>query len=595
MLVGRKSQIPFFSLPPLMRPAAARFDLLPCFPCPSVRNPDPESGCCQFVLPNAIRGHEPQRRQPREESTVAYYKGLRDLVEALDQKGKLVRVKAPIVKETELMPLARLQFRGLPEKERKGFLFENVVGVKGRKYDATVAVGALAGSRQIYALGLQCEVEQINERWAEAQLHPIPPVTVSSAPCQEEVHMGAELEEVGLDALPVPVNTPGFSGTIRTTASHVITKDIETGIQNCGCYGGKFLANSIIGLAVAPVHHGSIHWMKCRERGIPMHAAIVVGAPPNVAYTSVTDLPYGTDEFSVAGGLAGEPLEMVRAKTVDLEVPAHAEIVIEGEVSIERRVGAASFGEFTGYMCSGSGSRDYHFKVTCITHRRRPMYSVFLSQMPPSESSKVVQIGMEAAYYKHLRYDCNLSGILEVVFPEYSGGRMMCIIRMKKRNPSDVWQALTAANGFSAGRAKIIVAVDEDIDPRDPESVNWAIVFRMQPHRDLHVLRGRSGGLDYSSYPPGAPLEERRFPDTLGASSLLIDATLNWPYPPTALPKKEYMDRALELWGELNLGPLTLRKPWYGYSLGCWTEEDEENADLIVKGDYQVVGKKLIK
>ena len=524
-----------------------------------------------------------------------YHRGLRELIEALERKGKLVRISRPIIKETELMPLVRLQFRGLPEEERKGFLFDNVISVTGKKYDAAVAVACLAGSREIYALGLGCEVDEIRDKWVQAQLHPHKPVLVDSAPCQEEVHMGKALEEVGLDGLPVPVNTPGFSGVIRTTASHVFTKDIETGVQNVGCYGGKFIDRNLVGLAVGPTHHGEIHWMKCRERRVPMQVAIVVGAPPSVAYVSVTNIPYGTAELDIAGGLQGTPVEVVKCRTVDLEVPAHAEIVIEGEISTERRVGTAAFGEYTGYMCTPEGKKDYYMRVTAITHRKRPIYSVYLSQFPPSESSKSVQIGLEGSYYKHLHHDCNIPGILDVIWPESGGGRQICIIRMKKRNHSEVWQALCAANAFSPGNGKMYIAVDEDIDARDPDAVNWAMTFRMQPHRDLHVIRGRTGGLDYSSHRPGADRDEQRYPDGLGSSAVMIDATLKWPYPPTSLPKREYMERAKELWKEVGLGPLKLKSPWFGYNLGHWTKDDEENAELIVKGDYRTVGKKLLK
>jgi 4-hydroxy-3-polyprenylbenzoate decarboxylase len=107
-------------------------------------------------------------------------------------------------------------------------------------------------------------------------------------------------------------------------------------------------------------------------------------------------------------------------------------------------------------------------------------------------------------------------------------------------------------------------------------------------------MRGRTGALDYSAYPPGSSDEEVRYPEGRGASSLLIDATLKWPYPPTSLPKKEYMDGALKIWNELGLGPVKLKAPWYGYNLGCWTKEDEENAELIVSGKYREVGKKLL-
>src|ERR1044071_1316168 len=97
-----------------------------------------------------------------------YYKSLRDLLDALDRAGKLIRVSRPINKETELMPLVRLQFRGLPEEARKGFLFEHVTGVDGKTFDTSVAVGVYAASREIYALGLMCEPEQIGEKWTRA-------------------------------------------------------------------------------------------------------------------------------------------------------------------------------------------------------------------------------------------------------------------------------------------------------------------------------------------------------------------------------------------------------------------------------------------
>jgi 4-hydroxy-3-polyprenylbenzoate decarboxylase len=108
-------------------------------------------------------------------------------------------------------------------------------------------------------------------------------------------------------------------------------------------------------------------------------------------------------------------------------------------------------------------------------------------------------------------------------------------------------------------------------------------------------MRGRTGGLDYSAYKPEDPPEERRYPEGLGASSLMIDATLKWNYPPTSLPKKQYMENALQIWNELGLEPLKLKMPWYGYNLGYWTKDDEENAELIVRGDYRAVGRKLLK
>ena len=132
----------------------------------------------------------------------------------------------------------------------------------------------------------------------------------------------------------------------------------------------------------------------------------------------------------------------------------------------------------------------------------------------------------------------------------------------------------------------MIIAVDEDVNPHDLDAVVWALSFSMQPHRDLKVLGGKSPALDPSGYPPGASKDERSYPKPQGASSLLIDATRKWPYPPVGLPKKEFMERAMKIWEEEGLPPLKLREPWHGYSLGDWTPEDEEFAELAAQGRF---------
>ena len=149
------------------------------------------------------------------------------MLEVLERHEKLVRIPRPIIRETELIPLVRLQFRGLPESKRKAFLFENVTSVTGKKYSGSVAVGTFAASREVYALGVMCDAAEIGEKWVRALTLPIPTKTVNTGSCQEEVHAGEDLLAEGLDELPVPVNTPGFTGALRTTASHVITRDIE--------------------------------------------------------------------------------------------------------------------------------------------------------------------------------------------------------------------------------------------------------------------------------------------------------------------------------------------------------------------------------
>src|SRR3954452_15074301 len=167
---------------------------------------------------------------------VSYWPTLGEYVEALDKAGKLVRVTTPINKDTELHPLVRLQFRGLPESQRKAFLFENVVDGKGRKYDIPVIVGALAGSADIYAMGMRCELADIENVWKRALANQIAPVQVQEAPCQEVVIQGDQLKRPGggLGRLPIPISTPGFDNAPYTTAGHWVTRDPETGMHNLG-------------------------------------------------------------------------------------------------------------------------------------------------------------------------------------------------------------------------------------------------------------------------------------------------------------------------------------------------------------------------
>jgi 4-hydroxy-3-polyprenylbenzoate decarboxylase len=171
---------------------------------------------------------------------------------------------------------------------------------------------------------------------------------------------------------------------------------------------------------------------------------------------------------------------------------------------------------------------------------------------------------------------------------EASGsGQNFCVIKMRKPSEVEVWRALNATAGYGGNYAKICIAVDEDVDIWDPAMINWAISFNVRPEKDVQVARGKSPGLDPSAYPPGIPTHVSRMSST---HALLINATRPWPYPPISLPKKEYMENAKKIWDELGLPDLAPRNPWFGYSLGAWTEQDEREADLAVRGDYWLTG-----
>ncbi|MBI3079367.1 MAG: UbiD family decarboxylase, partial [Deltaproteobacteria bacterium] len=303
-------------------------------------------------------------------------------------------------------------------------------------------------------------------------------------------------------------------------------------------------------------------------------------------------VPVGVDELAVSGGIDGEPIELVRCRTVDLEVPAHAEIVVEGEMSTEFLEPEAPFGEYCGYM--GDRVLNPVIQVTGITHRRDAIYLTITSQFPPSESSKIRQVAYEHVYLKHLKYDCNIPDIRAVAIHESSGSWQYLVIQLRRTHGAQPWQALHAAVAFDPTIGKIIIVVDEDIDPWDPDSVNWALSFRMMPHRDLRVIRGKATMLDHSAAPPGQISHVGlTFPDLEGTSAVLMDATRKWGYPPVSLPGREFMEAALKIWQEEGLPALQLKAPWWGYELGYWPDEFRQEAELALKGEHYRTGEKL--
>lgn len=522
---------------------------------------------------------------------MSYYKDFREYLAALEADGLLRRVRSRICKDTELMPLVRLQFRGLPAEERTAFVFEDVTDATGRSFSGPVAVGVLGANRTVYAKALGCSADGITERWADVHRNYIEPRLVDDGPVMEEIHVGdGLLEHDGILEFPHPISTPGFDPAPYFTSPFWVTKDPETGDRNIGTYRVMVKGAGRAGMMAHQSQHIGLHLQTARRKGTMLEAAIIVGCTPAVGLCSVAKIPYGVDEYTVAGGIAGEPIELVKCRTVDLEVPASAEIVIEGYVDPTYREQEAPFGEYTGYM--GTRVANPVFTVTGIMHRTKPVYQAFLSQFPPSESSLIRKLAYDAVYLNRLQ-SANIPGVLDVQLHEATGSYGLMVIQLKKVHPSQPWQALHAAVALDPTIGKMIVAVDDDIDPNDADAVNWAMAYRMRPHLDTHIVTGKASILDPSSAPPEAHVDEQRFPQPVGTSSILIDATRKWDYPPTSLPRKPFMDRALERWKAEGLPELTLRKPWHGYELGYWTDEARADAEAAVEGRYLETGKRL--
>ncbi len=516
------------------------------------------------------------------------YPDLHDHIRTLDQAGLLIKVDREINKDTEMHPLVRWQFRGgIAEKDRKAFLFTNVVDSKGRKYDIPVLVGGLASNREIYRIGLGCAFEEMDERWVRAIQSPIPPRLVEDAPCHEVVIEGAALDQPGngLDGIPLPISTPGWDVAPYATLSQYITKDPDTGVQNMGNYRGHVKAPRRLGMNPSLELRPGIynHWEKLRSRGFKkLPTAVVLGAPPCVTFASVQKIPERLDELHVAGALVGSALNVVKAKTVDLLVPAEAEIVIEGFIDTEYLEPEAPFGESHGHV--NLQEFNAYMDVTCITRRRDAVLTSIISQVTPSESSLIKRVGMEPLFLNFLQNTLGIKGVKRVSMHEpLTNMRKVLLLVMERNMPAtEVWRALYGAAILHRAAGKYVIAVNDDIDPENADAIFWAMSYRANPNLDFHILPHRDQG--------HGPRSKRNGGED---ASVLIDATLKENFPPISLPKREYMERAKVIWEELGLPKLKPESPWFGYSLGEWSEEMEQAAQRATRGDYFETGLRL--
>ncbi len=512
----------------------------------------------------------------------------------LEAAGLLVRVDRPINKDRELQPLVRLQFLGgIPEDERKAFLFTNVTDAKGRRYDMPVLLGALSASPRIYAMGMGCRVEEIGEAWVKAIANPTPPKVIDNAPVQDVVLTGDDLTRAGgVSMLPVPVSTPGFDSAPYLTATLCITKDPETGVQNIGMYRAALKAKDRIAVRMVARPGGAggyLHWLKYRERGEKMPIAIALGGAPAVVYTSPQKLSVDADEMAIAGGLMGSPVEAVRCRTVDLLVPARAEIVIEGLIDTSVLEPEAPFGESNGYVALEAFNMP--MQVTAITHRRDPIFSAIISQVTPSESSVIKKVAYEPLFLAHLSKSMNVKGVKKVVLHEpLTNLRPVVFVQYEYGTPrGEVWRGMQGASSFMTAVGKVVIAVSDDIDPSSVDAILWSIAYRAKISEDVHIVPNRTGGQG-SQYNVQAGQSAAAGMD----ATLLIDATRKRPMPPLALPGREYMESAQEIWKELGLPELKLNAPWHGYTLGDWTDDWQRFADRTVAGEWEANGEETL-
>jgi 4-hydroxy-3-polyprenylbenzoate decarboxylase len=368
--------------------------------------------------------------------------------------------------------------------------------------------------------------------------------------------------------------------------SPYISKDPETGIQNMGIYRGQLKSPTRLGMNPSLENQAGIytHWEKAKARGERLPAAVVLGCAPQVAFTSAQKLSEDTDELHVAGGLAGKPIDVVRCKTVDLLVPADAEIVIEGYIDTEWLEPEAPFGESHGHV--NLQEFNAFMEVTAITRRKDAILTSIISQVTPSESSLIKRAALEPVFLNHLRRNMGIKGVIKVSMhePLTNLRKVIAVVVERTMPPTEVWRALYGAAALLRSGGKMVIAVNDDIDPNNADALLWAMSYRANFALDLQTLKGREQG--------HGPRSARN--DGIDAS-LLIDATLKEDFPPIALPKKEFMENAKVIWDELGLPKLKPEMPWHGYSLGDWSPRNEQMAQRAVRGEYFITGEELVK
>jgi len=340
------------------------------------------------------------------------------------------------------------------------------------------------------ARGLGIPKRQLTQRVAQAYEKPIPPVEVPKSPVQEVVMKGTEVE---LRKFPAMVyhNTDAAP---YITAGIVLAKDPDTGDYNLSYNRLMVKGQDRLGIFMTVGKHLNAIYSKMEERGRPLEVAVSIGNHPAWAIGALAIGPYHENELGIIGGLKGSPLEMVRCKTVDLMVPAGAEIVLEGEIEPHVREEEGPFGEFTGYAIHSA--QNPVLGVKAITHRRNPIYQDICGGQH-REHLTMATIPMEANFYR----------VIKGAIPEVEAVRMAApftlIISMRKKYEGQARSALLAA--FSADLyLKHAIVVDHDIDVADLQRVFWAMATRVQAARDIFIIpRARGSSLDPSAEPLG--------------------------------------------------------------------------------------------
>ena len=397
--------------------------------------------------------------------------GFRDVLTRLEAAGELLRVPKAVDPR---------HLSALMAQPPQATFFEQIAG-----YPDWRAVGAVVSTRRRLAIAMGCGEDAIATRFEQGIRRPIEPRLVERAPCQEVVWTG---DEVDLTRLPIPMmhvkdGGPYISGTL------VVSKDPEYG-RNVGSYRMMYRTPSETGIDLVSSSDMRVYYQRALDAGRPLEIAVAIGVHPFELLAASYKAPIAEDEFAVAGGLHGAPVELVRCRTVDLEVPAHAELVLEGELlPIGWTADEGPFGEFS--HITGEVKWNPIFRVRAITHRRDPIFYVL--QMP-WENDWLAAPVIEAAGLQALR----IASVEPVAIRAPVGGCCYwTLVASIRKRPGEGMNALLAL--LSVAEVKLAIVTDDDIDIYDPDQLDWAMTFRVQADRDVLVVpNGRGKHIDPS-------------------------------------------------------------------------------------------------
>lgn len=438
---------------------------------------------------------------------------IRGHIHALRDAGELIEFTAEIDPDTDMSAVSFQALSGLG----KSSLFSNIKGHPGWR-----AVSQIVASRRKWGVALGVPEARVVETLNERIARPVEPDVVdrARAPVQEVVKLGSEVDLRQLPAMWTSERDPSR----YIAAGMCVIKDPETGIRNFSIHRAQVLGPASTGYLICPRQALRIYQMY-EQRNRPMEVAMVIGAHPLIAFSAAFVAPYGVDELTIAGGLLQDPLRLVKCRSVDLEVPAEAEIVLEGEILPGERTTEGPFGEGTGTYAQEGATPV--FRVKAVTHRRDPIFYAMMCGLAPSDTHSIVCTTIEMKLWEHLRQvDGGRLDVLDVAcFSTVT--LMMVVIKMRPKHSGQAKAALLAAVSSPYLHPKFAIAVDEDIDLRDPGQIFWAIATRVHASRDVSEIDStRIFALDNAS--PVAPGMSAMY--RVG-SKLLIDATR--PVPPT--------------------------------------------------------------